>query len=386
MNMVQNTISLPKWLYLRDLKTIEISQDIPLSSQVCPTDKTGLKTVCALVGNQGKNILRFGCCDKCGYLGYADRPSKSWIQDFYTYRWNETERQKITEKRLEKIVPAPVDQFLSRVNLLPDDFVLEIGSGFGSHLRSFRESGYKNVIGIENSYHRAKVAKEIFNINTISAPYESEFVQKELSCYAPFGLIFSYHVFEHIYDVDQAVRLSASLQSDGGYFVIAVPNALYEPTMMILLFLPHLHSFRMESLTRLLSKHGYEVIDNSLNTEAEIVLITQKTGRASVKADNRDYAADSLRKFNRSLGVNNGRYPRRLWWSRPLGIDIGGQIRWHSVQFLNDLKMNWLYRKIGWQYASPPPLLSCLVETPARRYTGFPIEIQFAGNIQLLYK
>lgn len=397
MNEKQFGFIISDFIQPRDWRFLEIDEHVPLTTQEhCPADEVTLKTVCTFVGNGGRTRIRYGCCPSCGYMGYIDRPQKDWVHSFYETTWKTTE-QRETANPLDELregierkdmVMAP---FIERITIDKERPILEIGAGFGYRLGNLKKLGFNRLIGIENSLYRAKAIEKI-GAQVISLPFEHPDSLRELRAHAPFSLIFSFHVLEHVYDIAEIMRLSADMQKSGDYMIIAVPNAANEPSMQSLMFLPHLQTYSKDSLERLFNAHGYRLIDDSLTNNNEFAVIGRKEDKPiQYESKRHDYIKEATEKFKRGLAIGRGYMApeRRLWWFRPLGMDRGGQIRWYRNKSLNALRTNILYRSIKWKYGVSLPLQSCLVKSLTRRYTTMaesPIEIQFNGNIYLTYK
>ena len=237
----------------------------------------------------------------------------------------------------------------------------------------------------------------------LNAPFEDSGVQTRLREKGPFSLIFSHHVFEHVYDPGELIGLASRLQKEGDYFVISLPHAEGEFSMSNILYFPHLHSFRKNSLTRLLLRHNYEVVDSSATTNLELTLVAKKVSAAPAQnfpAEN--YFEQTIEKFAHGLGLGR-RYsfsPRRLWWYRAL--NVGGQVRHFLRQSFDAIHWNLAKKIIPYVYRADilreagiaglrknQPMQSILVEDIKERRTSYaesPIEIQFDGNVKLTYK
>src|SRR5262249_30516941 len=73
------------------LDTGNISSVEYLNCQSCTTP---LEPIVTFVGT---NRIRIGFCP-CGYLGYMERPTKEWINNFYLKKWDEVEFDKIVKE------------------------------------------------------------------------------------------------------------------------------------------------------------------------------------------------------------------------------------------------------------------------------------------------
>lgn len=398
-----------KFLKLDDWLPLTIDRKVPIVQQNnCPSDRTALRTLCTLVGVQGTQKIRIGCCPSCGYTGYIDRPTKKWINQFYIKNWDGAETVNLDREikkqrkqfdlidpkkeriaRVEKIV-----QFFRPIGYNPARSVLEIGSGYGMGLKYLERAGFTRVMGIENSYHRAEIARRAYGLTVLSSAFEEPSTQLVLEKNKPFGLIFSHHVMEHVYDPAEIVALSSGLQEEGDYLAVCVPNTVGEPSMGTLLFFPHLHSFTEESLTRLFHAHDYEVVESSV-THQELYVFAKKVKPNTLHSIERkesvvDHFGHTLARFIKTLGLDKQYWTssRILWWYRGIGTNISGQAPFASV-VPERMYVSIISQFIRWMRRCPSALQSCLITDLNKRDTSpddSPIEIQFDGNVTLMHK
>ena len=396
---------------LRDWRVLEVNSSIPFSENLrCPSDDRSLRTLCTLVGNNGAQQIRLGCCCVCGYVGYIDRPTREWIREFYVDNWDKADsrdiKEEITRRKrqvesmgieyAEKTRDRELDSFFARFPIDKNRPVLEIGCGYGTKLKYLQQRGFTRAVGIENSRHRARIAREAYGITTFESPFEDADTQHELKQLAPFQFIFSHHVLEHVYDPAEIIREAAKLQQPGGYLMLALPNVTGEPCMQTLLYVPHLHAFSKQSLAVLLNRHGYEIVDDTLTRNEELNVIARRVGTASHKeVHEADVFDRTVRKFIKGLRLEKKYiWPvRLLWWYRWLGADEGGQLpllrpifaKRRLKHFYFSMVDSWIKRTHG----KPVPVQSCVITSLSSRYTSYeesPLEIQFDGNILLTYK
>lgn len=404
------------FLELRDWRILDIDEKIPIVGELnCPSEGEELRTICTFIGNNGKKRMRVGCCQMCGYIGYIDRPTKDWINNFYLNEWDEAKikdiNKEVAEKKkgvLKKDKNRKKDMlgFLKKFSFDKNRYVFEIGSGYGGTLSKMRELGFEKVLGLENSNHRAQIASKAYGVRMIASPFEDTGTQEELKRYFPFGVIISHHVLEHTYYPDEIIKLASGLQEKGDYIILSMPNAVGEFSMGNLFFLPHLHSFTRKSLGNLLRKYGYKVLDDSLTTDINLYLVAKKISDSSLGInfeENKNYFASTLEKFKKCLDLDKEYHYkiRRLWWDRR--IDDGGQLRFFSNGLIE--MVHWpiakninrfthrgaIIKSAGrkrWLLRSRPiqSLLITDVEKSFVSASDSPIEIQFPGNIKLAYK
>lgn len=330
-------------LELLNWRPISIGPDIPMAEQpMCPACRIQLDPLALLEGR--KASIRVGTCRACGYTGYRDRPRADWISRYYAKVWSHGAEKDVEELRGKRPPENPATATLRQaLAILPDHnrAVLEIGAGYGTMLRFVRDAGFGNVVGIESSGLRAEVARAATGLTILSGDFESSGIQEALGRIAPFGLIYLFHVLEHTYHPAETIRAISRLQSPGDLLAIGVPNFAGEPAMSILLFLPHLHSFSLTSLSTLLGRAGYEIIDRAGCDGTNLNIIARKTGRPEALPPTPAAPFDVHAKFAGELALasltpsgeqplNATRGQWRYFWSKKDGRVSGIEpYRWH---------------------------------------------------------
>jgi len=397
-------ITITEHLLSSRLGVLSIDENMPLDKQeLCPGCLNRLSVLCTLIDGKVKTKIHVGCCEKCGYIGYIDRPTREWIVSFYSHNWDKKFIRKPEEIRAAVRLPkegfkgtryrafklrekAPIDKEKS---------FLDIGSGYGQIMKNFSDAGWKNVYGIENSPHRAELVKKIFGFSVINGDFGSKEAEEELKKYAPFGLIFSHHVFEHIYNPGEAVASLSRLQEEGDYAIIALPNAAGEHINYATLYLPHLHGFTRESLEALFNRHGYEVVDSDFPDISNTIILFKKTKNPKKIFQLKDNylleAQDRIRQgFQLNAITEEGEYELR--WEQKFNIkDTATLIKkpketsrflsefvWYIRQCVSFVKSRIFKRFTGYYIFRIRPLYGDRQDNE--------LEIHFKGPIKLLIK
>jgi len=137
--------------------------------------------------------------------------------------------------------------------------VLDIGCGPGFLLREFRKRGWE-VQGTEFSDHSAAHARKVLGLDVSVGDI------RELKLgTASFDAVVMWHVLEHTAQPEETLAEVARLLRPGGVFLCAVPNfgsaeARFARDKWFHLDVPrHLSHFTVDTLGRLLAKHGFTV-------------------------------------------------------------------------------------------------------------------------------
>ena len=292
-----------------------IPMDMPLVRQEdCPCCEASLEPVVTMSGTVGPSI-EVGACPRCGYVGYIDRPTEQWFADFYTSDWDAKGKPVFADIQPGQKIEGPMHPavgMVARANVPKGATILEVGAGFGWAAACVqRHLGYEHVTAVEPCQHRAKVIKRVFCLPVVP----------EIQ---PAHLIYSWHVLEHVYDPAAWVAKCAAVQQPGDTLCISVPNQVGEPTMGVLLFLPHLHSFTMMSLEVLLARRGYEVTDRVLSTCENLVVVARKMRpdqeplffmRPQIGVQEADAKMTAGLCLDRMGGIGYGE-PKAMYWAK----------------------------------------------------------------------
>lgn len=384
-------------LELRGWRELVLDASIPLEHHdACPCCTSALGVLAALVGNRGQQRIRIGHCPLCGWAGYCDRPTEAWIADFYLSAWDAKNKNtapssaKVHGVRQNDNVRRPprnTQTLLSLIENLPIDRerarILDIGCGYGGALAALKQIGFKNLFGVENSAHRARIASEPTNAEILCGDFVTLVRDGAFGSIQPFDLVFSSHVLEHIGDPCAFLQAIRGLQKSGGHLILSMPNQLREPVATIIFFLPHLHSFSPHALAALLTRAAYETLDTRATTDAELYVLARATNGARLSSHQKAQI-DILEKCAREFGfdriISPSKY-RRLWWDRKDNTR-SGQLPFCRPPLFEKL------RHILQKLRSPSlgKARSVLISDAAERLTDAPIEFQFEGPVRLFYK
>lgn len=247
-----------------DLRTVSMA-GVPMEQhEECDACSTKLSVLCTFISRKDMARMRLGVCNTCGYVGYMDRPSKKWVDHFYTEEWDNAQLKNVAEDASRIKSGLTKEQrdsaHLAETLNMPKGTVCDIGCGNGAVLEEFSRMGFHTLLGVESSRYRAQLAHARFGYHIATGNFEDKVVTDELFRYKPIDVAYSFHVMEHVYDPHEFLSVAAKLQDDGGYIILAMPDVEHEPCVTTLFWLPHLHAYSRHALEKLLNAHGYEVV------------------------------------------------------------------------------------------------------------------------------
>ncbi len=140
--------------------------------------------------------------------------------------------------------------------------ILDIGSNDGTQLKHFKELGY-DVLGVESSKTTAKIANDA-GIETLNAFFNLETMQsigKQFDVFNASGVFFH---LEELHSVCEAIKFG--LKEDGVFVVqFLYMKSIIENLAFDQIYHEHLLYYTLETIEKLLNRHGLEMFDASLS-------------------------------------------------------------------------------------------------------------------------
>ena len=398
--------------YFRDLsdgyRTLKLDKSFPFAMQkYCPACNAELKTFCTLVAANALTRVRVGTCLSCGYVGYIDRPTEDWLVNFYREDWDSAllRQPEIEARNVRHRLPDSTRRVVHLIQSLPVDrsrLVCDIGCGKGAVLREFDNLGFKKLIGVENSHYRAQLTRLTYGYHVLSGNFENQGVATALQSSYPVGIFFTNHVLEHTFSPQTFMQRVSALQNTDDYLIVAVPNFVGEPAGIITFWLPHLHSFTKPALERLLNSYGYQVVDDTLTDENNLVFVGRKTANPQpqfpLHENHFEHVVDRFASYFFIDQMQKKRRYRFSWMKQLQNDGTYGSVASlrpaMNYRLLDDAHQYFerLYARIKnrlWAKRNIEKERSFVMSHLEKRYTpsaDSPIEIQYEDAIQLLVK
>jgi len=193
-------------------------------------------------------------CDKCELIFAVDIPLKKEILDAYS------KTQIVSKEDFIDAAGTYYNLVNKIINFDENLKIMEIGSGTGEFIKILKNTGYKNIIGIEPSINfiNASTAKEclintsIEDLNDVSGDYD---------------YIFCFMTFEHLYDPVISTNKIFKLLRKGGQLILvthdsqAFLNRLLKKNSPII-DIEHLQIFSKKSLKTFLENQGFKNVNS----------------------------------------------------------------------------------------------------------------------------
>ena len=204
---------------------------------------------CALVvGFSGQIPHSFSTCERCGHIWRVIESRPDHYEQLAGR--NSADPSQLNIKLKERIRSL-------RPLLAGSQKILELGCAEGDLAAHLKRDLKLTYVGIEPSMDR-RAARKV--MDRVYKNLVDLFNQEPNS---KFDVILSFHVLEHISDLDGELGMWRSLCSPDSQIVVEVPNRAGNPYIAIDRNLEHVHQFQSSSLTALLFRHGFTVLSIS---------------------------------------------------------------------------------------------------------------------------
>ncbi|MBC7406086.1 MAG: class I SAM-dependent methyltransferase [Candidatus Parcubacteria bacterium] len=170
------------------------------------------------------------------------------------------------------------ENILNRITLKKDAVILDIGCGWGGSLSAFRDCGYDNLYGFDQSKEQIDYAKTQGKLENVIVSDALEYLK---STTQTFDLITMFDVLEHL-ENDYAVELLGLINqrlNSGGQLVIQVPNGITLIQAYLFSDITHIRSYTSLSLAQVFKSTGF--YDYNF-FESSLVAITLKQKIAKI--------------------------------------------------------------------------------------------------------
>ncbi len=192
--------------------------------------------------------------------------------------------------------------------------LFDLGAGWGHFMLAGKELGY-NVYGIEISEQ-----PYLYCVNDLKLPVDHiDFFRMNEE--RKFDIITMWDVLEHIDKAGEFLEKCSRLSAPGGYLFLQVPQidsffAKRHKDNWKMMGLDHVNYFGKETITRILEKHGYEVLE--IKSSFEIKLFIMYTLLPLIKRFKKKKKNESLRETNSSITAGERQQYFNKFTKRPM--------------------------------------------------------------------
>ncbi|MFT5530974.1 MAG: glycosyltransferase involved in cell wall biosynthesis [Candidatus Poriferisodalaceae bacterium] len=216
--------------------------------------------------DDGYRLVR---CSQCELVYVANPPTQEQLAEVYSFKssyhggfaTSETERASALERAAKNYT------YIEKVPVLKGGRLLDVGCSAGFFLKVARDHGW-DVEGVEFSPDTAALSHELYDLKVHNGTLDSVTVEGDgVDC------LTMWDVIEHVGDPSDTLAHAAKNLKTGGHIVVTTPNidGIYprlsykisarfgkwrhpEPPM-------HLFQFSVRTMSAMLEKHGFEVVE-----------------------------------------------------------------------------------------------------------------------------
>jgi len=223
---------------------------------------TGLRAIDSLVSGEEFSLIK---CDSCHLIHTSPVPLENESSRYYQSEEyiSHTEKPKSAFEKLYFFVrKAMINKkinFIKR-NVEKQISILDYGCGTGDFLKKCIKTGWQGF-----GFEPDEKAREIAKGNSKTQVFDN-LKQIEKLASNPLDVITLWHVIEHVYELDKAMKVFVDILNKNGFLVLAAPNyESYDACFYKIKWggydVPrHLYHFNEKAIIELGKKYGFELI------------------------------------------------------------------------------------------------------------------------------
>ncbi|WP_316977593.1 class I SAM-dependent methyltransferase [Shumkonia mesophila] len=240
--------------------------------------------------------LTYVDCLSCGTLYVNPRPTPGILAWYYEtsehYRyWNTFIFPASEVIRREKIFRPRVDRLVDICHRfgVPTHTLLEVGAGYGTFGEAVLETGlFGRYVAVEPTPDLAATCRKK-GLEVIELPIEQTDLPDDFA-----DIVVSFEVIEHLFSPRVFIEASARLLASGGVLILSCPNVRgFEVEVLQAasdtVDVEHLNYFNPESLSDLVARCGFTVLETTTPGELDAELVRKKVLVGDVDLDGQTF-------------------------------------------------------------------------------------------------
>ena len=251
-------------------------------------------------------------CETCGHIFNTKKPSNKQLIKYYNDQINHVAEDYDVQKRLN-LIKSTTDSF------------------YGKRLLDFGGN-------TKQSFHQ--------KLEELSCEVEIADSSND-KIKAPFDLITSYFVFEHLVDLDNTLALFRDIIKKNGIIIIEVPDTnLYKNDYSGLMY-EHQQHFQLSSLIALFLRFGFSFISSSqedCSRNFGFVAVFKKTSTKILNEVDVNKDVVNFYKIARKQQIAQSEYPKKFFFRDDIFLNKKGIIFWgvnaNLDEIINSVTLN----------------------------------------------
>lgn len=170
------------------------------------------------------NNITLSECLSCKTINLNPRPTEEEYEALYRsqYYKDRFETSELLDPIYETQLKSDAAKRLTKIKTIRQTGkLLEIGSGYGHFLKTASENGFE-ITGIELSKDGIEYSKNNFNISV-----SDKLLSSDLFLPNTFDIICMFHVFEHLTNPREILKICFDILKPGGILIFEIPNISY---------------------------------------------------------------------------------------------------------------------------------------------------------------
>lgn len=233
-------------------------------------------------------------CKDCGFSYLNPRWTKERYDEFYRKEYDHYYRPEVIGQNDERYRYLSIEHIINRLSERnhPTSFsdVLDIGSGMGHSLVYLRKQGL--VTGKTEAIEPSENCIAYMTANGIHHISSDVYADWEKAKADSYDLVIMRHVLEHFHEPEKVLQKARAVLRENGLLYVAVPDAMHptKPLKSHFFRIVHISYFTKHSLTNLLRKSGFEVlniVEGDQYEKSEVFAICKRgtSAPAEIRAD-----------------------------------------------------------------------------------------------------
>lgn len=210
---------------------------------------------------EGRSQSEWGICTQCGFVHQNPRPTTEALNQYYlagSYRRTHLLPEVKPYRDFAEWYYGEKVAYTSKITGQQKGTVFDLGCGYGPALDVFCNRGWR-CFGIEADPQCCEFARDQLRLDGVQCGV----LTRKAEPAGAIDVVFSNHVFEHLADLDEVMLGIMRILKPGGWVVTVVPTYSRNRSSLSKQWMNsgHYSLFTHRSLSHLLAKYGFEVVD-----------------------------------------------------------------------------------------------------------------------------
>jgi SAM-dependent methyltransferase len=279
-------------------------------------------------------------CQACDFVYTQKRLTDKSLIDFYDGEYRQLDRAvsgidpfyALQQRKGQLLYDFLKGHNFLKNTLAKSDFIVEIGCGAGGILHYFRDKGYSTV-GCDFGSEYLNYGREKYDLTLIDGGLVELAPFFETPNRKPAIVIYE-QVLEHIFNLDEELVELKKLITPDTLLYIGVPgirnleHPRYEYDLLPFLQIPHLVHFDLQSLQKLMHRHGFELLEGNELVRAVFQYKGDKIAPLKLKSNvpkMAAYFAEMEQKRGKLEQLKTVFFP--YFWGKKMAKKVEGRVR-----------------------------------------------------------